>query len=137
MESGAFGDAIDMIDAINGPPMRGGGQILRLHHSLRHHRNYDDAINAIQAAKKGGENINGKDASYGATPVGWMIAMRQPNYLAMALIDEGADATIKDNQGKSALDYAVTYKNQQIIDYINQPKKREELCAKMAAERKK
>jgi len=139
MDNSNFGDAIDLNDHLHpnlGGKQRGTRIVYDLHHTLtRSGKSYEEAVAYIRGAKAQGVDIDGRDDTYGASPLCWAVGMKCPNQIAFALIDEGADIHARDSRGNSALSFAERYNNDAILDYIDHPESRKE--QRQEASRKK
>ena len=80
-----------------------------------------------------GADINGQGYN-GATPLHIAVDIAidgtiqsggkpgdEPTDFISFLLENGADQNIKDREGKSALDWAISYKSQKIIDELSKP----------------
>ncbi|SLM18955.1 exported hypothetical protein [uncultured spirochete] len=60
----------------------------------------------VQAAIKAGARIDDRDNWFSDTPLMWAAFLNENPDVIMALLNAGADGTIKSSEGKTAFDYA-------------------------------
>ena len=76
------------------------------------------SFDQIKKAIAAGANINGTD-NFGTTPLMVAsIAYNDNNQLVSYYVEQGADLTAKDFEGRTALDYALLGFNQKIITLL-------------------
>ena len=69
---------------------------------------WGNKIDKMKKLLKKGVDINEKDEEFGNTPLNTAIA-KDNEEMALLLLENGADASVQDNEGNNALHYAVEH----------------------------